>query len=71
VQLEETADAAPLLKHPVPGAEHDVPDGCAECVRLSHQARAAMLTGDRSRLCDVRVYQHRHLAAEHSEADTA
>jgi len=39
---------------------------CAECVRLREQAAAALLTGDRSRLSDVRVLQHRHATADHS-----
>jgi hypothetical protein len=49
----------------VPNVESDVPDGCAECGRLFQQARAAVLSGDRSRLADVRVLQRRHQAAEH------
>ncbi len=63
--MEEWADAEPLLCAP-PEVEHDVPADCGECARLFHQARAALLTGDRSRLSDVRVYQYRHMAAEHS-----
>ena len=42
------------------------PRECSECARLSEQARAAALTGDRSRLTDVRVLQRRHDAAEHA-----
>ena len=68
--MEEWADAEPLV-HPLPEVEHDVPADCAECARLFHQARAAVLTGDQSRLSDVRVYQHRHLAAEHTAQGTA
>ena len=64
--MEEWADAEPLLKGgDVHGVEADVPE-CSECERLFHQARAALLSGDRSRLTDVRVYQYRHRAdAQH------
>ena len=68
--MEEWADPDPLVRSP-PEVEHDVPADCAECARLFHQARAAVLTGDQSRLSDVRVYQHRHLAAEHTTQGTA
>ncbi len=64
--LEDMADAEPLLNEPVPDVGHDTPVGCAECVRLFEQARAAVLTGDRSRLSDVRVYQYRHMATGHA-----
>ena len=60
------ADAEPLLNEPVPEVGHDTPVGCAECVRLFEQARAAVLTGDRSRLSDVRVYQYRHMTVGHA-----
>jgi hypothetical protein len=40
---------------------------CAECARLVEQGRAAVLTGDRSRLSDVWVLKERHDAAEHAE----
>ena len=46
------------------------PSGCAECDRLRTQARAAVLTGDHSRLTDVRVLQRRHTQAEHAKAAT-
>ncbi len=70
MRIEDMADAEPFLRS-LPEVEHDVPVDCAECARLFHQARAAVLTGDRSRLSDVRVYQRRHLAAEHSHEGTA
>jgi hypothetical protein len=35
---------------------------CAECARLAEQLRAAHLSGDRSRVTDVRVLQTRHYA---------
>jgi hypothetical protein len=38
---------------------------CPECNRLREQARAAMLTGDGSRLADVRVLQRRHRTDAH------
>ncbi|MFC1420869.1 hypothetical protein [Streptacidiphilus cavernicola] len=41
-------------------------DDCTECRRLCEQARAALLSGDRSRLTDVRVFQRRHVEAEHA-----
>lgn len=65
--IEEWADPEPLVRS-LPEVEHDVPADCAECARLFHQAQAAVLTGDRSRLADVRVYQHRHSATEHTSA---
>jgi hypothetical protein len=49
-----------------PPLEAEAPEGCAECARLSLQARAAVLTGDHSRLTDVRVMQARHHAAAHA-----
>ena len=55
MRIEDMADAEPFLRA-LPEVEHDVPADCAECARLFHQARAAVLTGDRSRLSDVRVY---------------
>ncbi len=64
--MEEWADAEPLVRS-LPGAEQDAPADCAECTRLAQQGQAAVLTGDRSRLSDVRVYQYRHTAAEHTE----
>jgi hypothetical protein len=45
------------------------PGPCAECARLREQARAAVLTGDRSRLSDVRVLQQRHRIASHGQAE--
>jgi len=65
--MEEWADAEPLV-HSLPEVEHNVPGECGECARLFRQAQAALLTGDRSRLSDVRVYQYRHTAAEHASA---
>jgi hypothetical protein len=41
---------------------------CPECVRLQEQAGAALLTGDRSRLEEVRRYQRQHLADAHKRA---
>lgn len=43
-------------------------DVCTECGRLREQARAALLSGDGSRLTDVRVLQRRHAAAAHAGA---
>ena len=40
---------------------------CKECGRLREQARAALLSGDRSRLSDVRVFQGRHRALSHGQ----
>ncbi|MEY9844367.1 hypothetical protein ABH940_001434 [Streptacidiphilus sp. BW17] len=41
---------------------------CEECGRLREQARAALLSGDLSRLTDVRVMRNRHRQAEHGQA---
>lgn len=41
---------------------------CEECGRLREQARAALLSGDLSRLTDVRVMQGRHRQTEHGKA---
>jgi len=68
--MEEWSDPEPLV-HSLPEVEYDVPAACGECVRLSDQARAAVLTGDQSRLSDVRVYQRRHVTAEHPQEGTA
>jgi hypothetical protein len=50
----------------LPETEADAREGCAECVRLFLQARAAVLTRDRSRLTDLRVMMQRHDTAEHA-----
>ncbi len=68
--MEEWSAPEPLV-HSLPEVECDVPTACGECVRLFDQARAAVLTGDQSRLSDVRVYQRRHVAAEHCQEGTA
>ncbi|MHA6760079.1 hypothetical protein [Streptacidiphilus sp. PAMC 29251] len=47
------------------------PGPCGECARLREQARAAVLTGDRSRLTDVRVLQRRHSVSGHGQAEAA
>jgi hypothetical protein len=47
--------------------ESPAPD-CEECARLGEQARAALLSGDMSRLTDVRVMRNRHRQAEHEQA---
>lgn len=47
------------------------PGPCDECARLREQARAAVLTGDRSRLSDVRVLQARHRTDAHGQADAS
>ncbi len=62
----EPADAEPWLKRTtrLSEVEADVPD-CPECARLFHQARAALLSGDRSRLSDVRIFQSQHQDADH------
>jgi len=70
VLMEEWSDPEPLV-HSLPEVEHDAPAGCDECVRLFDQARAAVLTGDQSRLSDVRVYQRRHVTAEHPQEGRA
>jgi len=58
----------PFLKSPRELREMVAPHPkCAECGRLVEQGRAAVLSGDRSRLADVWVLQERHDAAEHSE----
>ncbi|KIQ61555.1 hypothetical protein TR51_19590 [Kitasatospora griseola] len=44
---------------------------CAECVRLREQARAAVLTADRSRLSDVRVLERRHRDEAHGPQECA
>jgi hypothetical protein len=41
-------------------------ESCAECTRLTEQAIAAKLTGDRSRLTDVQVLRARHLRQAHA-----
>jgi transposase len=38
---------------------------CPECDRLHRQAGVALLTGDTSRLKDVRRFQQQHLAESH------
>ena len=46
----------------------DGPLACPECNRLREQARAAVLTGDGSRLDDVRVLQRRHRIGAHPDS---
>lgn len=47
----------------------DHPDPqCEECARLREQALAALLSGDLSRLTDVRVLRNRHRQADHGQA---
>lgn len=41
-------------------------EDCGECLRLAEQEQAAVLTGDRSRLTDVRVLWHRHITDVHA-----
>jgi hypothetical protein len=43
------------------------PGPCAECARLREQGRAAVLSGDRPRLGDVRVMQAGHRADAHGQ----
>ncbi len=64
--IEEWLNPDPLVKRVrVEEVRHVECAECAECVRLQEQARAALLSGDMSRLTDVRVYQARHCEAEH------
>jgi hypothetical protein len=55
---------------PSPSPLHTGPD-CAECARLAEQLRAAHLSGDRSRVTDVRVFQARHYATAARRAGAA
>ena len=41
---------------------------CRECDRLHEQAGVALLTGDTSRLRDVRRYHQQHLSDAHGMA---
>lgn len=63
--LENAIDARPFTvgDRRTPGAA-GVPD-CPECARLLQQAQVAHLSGDRSRLTDVRVFLARHEKEEH------
>ena len=65
--IEETADAAPLTNETRVHRVELLHPGCDECTRLYQQARAAVLTHDRSRLADVRITQERHETAEHPD----
>jgi hypothetical protein len=58
-----------FLKQPEHRAPTGAHPGCAECVRLVEQGRAALLTGDKSRLADVRVIQDRHETDEHTKRE--
>ncbi|TDT98621.1 hypothetical protein EDD99_6850 [Streptomyces sp. 846.5] len=46
----------------------DRPLACPECNRLREQARAAVLSGDGSRLADVRVLQGCHRSGSHPDS---
>jgi hypothetical protein len=56
-----TEKAAGTGERPAPALspEH-TPNRCAECLRLGRQLTAAHLSGDRSRMTDVRVMLRRH-----------
>ncbi|MFC5907892.1 hypothetical protein [Streptacidiphilus monticola] len=58
--MDQEHELSDLWEHPAPA--------CQECSRLREQARAALLSGDMSRLTDVRVMRNRHRQAEHGQA---
>jgi hypothetical protein len=58
--METDHESADFWERPVPV--------CEECARLREQARAALLSGDMSRLTDVRVMRNRHRQADHGPA---
>ncbi|MFC1437131.1 hypothetical protein ABUW04_02585 [Streptacidiphilus sp. N1-10] len=59
--FNEAYDAAQRVN----GRRTAPPPACPECNRLREQARAALPTGDQSRLADLRVLQARHYADAH------
>jgi hypothetical protein len=65
---EDTVNPDPLANRTRVHRAEVVHPWCAECVRLSEQGRAAVLTHDASRLLDVTVLQKQHGATEHGRA---